>query len=159
MLQYTIGLILKTEARRIRFSLLTIAKINYEKTRINRADALFVKLPRINYDLISQVKGQAAYVVVWVCSTSPCNQFNHLTSFGCTPFKVNTPAAIITAMTLNKIKPPDTSKTALAGITDCNTIDNKHPTVAIKKTNGKPTTNKHTANVKVQIKKLLTVIR
>jgi hypothetical protein len=113
----------------------------------------------MNYDLISQVKGQAAYTEVCVCSASPCNQLNHLTWFGCTPLNVNTPAAMITAMIFNMIKPPDTSKTALAGITDCNTIDNKHPTVAIKKTNGKPTTNKHTANVKVQIKKLLIIIK
>jgi hypothetical protein len=114
---------------------------------------------RINYASMSQVKGQAAYTEVWICSVSPCNQLNHLTCFGCTPLKVNTPAAITTANTFNIIKPPETSKTALAGITDCNTIDNKHPTVAIKKTNGKPTTSKHTANVKVQTKKLLIIIK
>jgi hypothetical protein len=60
-------------------------------------------------------------------------------------------------MTLNVTKPPATINTALAGITDCKTIDNKQPTVAINTTNGKPTTNKHTANVNVQIKKLLII--
>jgi hypothetical protein len=73
------------------------------------------------------------------------------------PLRVNTPAPKITAKTLNAIKLPATSKTALIGIIDCRTIDNKEATVAIKTTNGKPTTNKQTVSVKLQIKKLLSI--
>jgi hypothetical protein len=35
----------------------------------------------------------------------------------------------------------------------------KAPTVTINTTNGKPTTNKQTPNVNVQIKKLLTIVK
>ena len=73
------------------------------------------------------------------------------------PLKVSKLAPKITAKTLNPIKLPATTKTALTGITDCKTIESKKATVAIKTTNGKPTTNKQTVSVKVQIKKLLSM--
>jgi hypothetical protein len=41
------------------------------------------------------------------------------------------------------------------GRTDCKTTVAKTPTVAIKTTNGKPTTNQQTVRVNVQTRKLL----
>jgi hypothetical protein len=43
----------------------------HEKTRLNRADALFVELTCNDYILISQVNGQAAYTVACIWSASP----------------------------------------------------------------------------------------
>jgi hypothetical protein len=43
----------------------------HEKTRLNRADALFVELTCNDYILISQVNGQAAYTVACIESASP----------------------------------------------------------------------------------------
>jgi hypothetical protein len=57
------------------------------------------------------------------------------------------------------IKLPATSKTALTGSTDCNAIAKSEPMVTINTIKGKPTTSKQTANVKVQIKKLLTITK
>ena len=103
----------------------------------------------------SQVKGQAAYTDLCTGFSWPYIQRNQLTWFGWTPLAESIAAPAITARRFAPIKAPATSKTALTGITDCNTIDNKEPKITIRITMGNPTTSRHTDRAKVQIKKLL----